>query len=180
MILFLLWVGLLAGWADREGRELIGTPAQPWRVNNWIHSEPLQLEELRGEVVLVRWWTAPSCPFCVATAPALNEFHSLYRERGLTVIGFYHHKSRSPLDPAQVKQYARNLGFQFPVAVDPEWQTLRRWWLQGGRRDFTSVSFLIDRRGVIRYVHPGGQYAPGDADYDVLRSKIEKLLEESP
>jgi peroxiredoxin len=159
---------------------LIGTSAMPWRAEHWINSAPLELSQLRGRVVLVRWWTAPDCPFCSATAPALNTFHERYAARGLTVVGFYHHKARSPLQPADVERYAQTFKFQFPIATDPDWQTLRAWWLTDGRHAFTSVSFLIDRRGVIRHVHPGGQYVKGDAEYAKLESQIERLLDESP
>jgi len=126
----------------------------------------------------VRWWTAPGCPFCAATAPALNEFHARYKDKGLVVIGFYHHKASSPLDVARVKRSAAKFGFRFPVAIDPDWQTLHRWWLDRDRRRWTSVSFLIDRKGVIRHIHPGGSYARGDKAYDVMKAKIEELLRE--
>lgn len=168
-----------ANASARSWERLIGTAALPWRAEHWINSAPLELTQLRGRVVLVRWWTAPDCPFCSATAPALNTFHERYVARGLTVVGFYHHKESSPLNPADVERYAKTFKFQFPVATDPDWQTLRTWWLSG-RRPFTSVSFLIDRRGVIRHVHPGGQYVKGDAEYAKLESQIERLLGEAP
>ena len=50
-------------------------------------------------------------------------------ERGLEVVGFYHHKSDDRLRVEDVKKYARKFGFKFPVAIDPDWRTLRRWWL---------------------------------------------------
>ena len=50
--------------------------------------------------------------------------------------------------------------------------------LDTGDRDFTSVSFLIDCHGVIRHIHPGGQYIKGDKDYAEMKSKIEELLAE--
>jgi peroxiredoxin len=159
------------------GDDLVGTPAPEWRVEHWINSAPLTLAQLRGRVVLVRWWTAPDCPFCAATAPSLNDFHARYAKRGLSVVGFYHHKARSPLAAADVEHYAKLFKFEFPIAIDPEWNTLRSWWLNQDRR-FTSVSFLIDRRGVIRHVHPGGQYVKGDAQYAKLETAIEQLLAE--
>src|SRR4051794_31510540 len=76
---------------------LIGTRPPDWNVTNWLNSTPLQLKDLRGKVVLVRWWTAPTCPYCQATAPALNEFHEKFSKQGLQVIGFYHHKGEEPL-----------------------------------------------------------------------------------
>ena len=156
----------------------LGQPAPEWQLTNWLHSAPLTLKQLQGKVVLVRWWTAPQCPYCRATAPALNEFHSSYRDKGLRVIGVYHHKAAAPLDPQAVKDFAAQFGFQFPVAIDPEWRTLRRWWLDHDDRRWTSVSFLLDRRGVIRHVHPGGQYVKGDPDYAAMKAKLEELLAE--
>jgi peroxiredoxin len=154
----------------------VGTRAPEWQVTGWINSKPLALKDLAGKVVLVRWWTAPGCPFCAATAPALNEFHSRYKDRGLVVLGFYHHKASSALKPDQVKRSAEKFGFQFPVAIDPEWKTLKRWWLDMGKRRWTSVTFLIDRKGVIRHIHPGGQYVKGDKAYTAMKEKIEALL----
>lgn len=158
--------------------KLIGTKPTEWSVTNWINSSPLQLADLRGKVVLVRWWTAPDCPYCRATAPALNEFYEMYHAQGLEVLGFYHHKAKEPLDPASVKKYADNFGFKFPVAIDVNWKTLHQWWLDGGKRNFTSVSFLIDKHGVIRHIHPGGEYVKGDKDYAKMKAQIEKLLAE--
>jgi len=160
----------------RAEEKLIGTQPPEWQAEHWLNSEPVILQDLRGKVVLVRWWTAPGCPYCKATAPALNEFYREYHGRGLVIIGFYHHKSDERLRVEEVKKYARQFGFKFPVAIDPEWRTLKQWWLDTGARDFTSVSFLLDRKGVIRFVHPGGQYAKGDKAYAELKAKIEELL----
>jgi len=164
--------------AARAGETLLGKRAPEWEAANWLNSTPLRLSGLAGKVVLVRWWTAPGCPYCSATAPALNEFHRDYREQGLAVVGLYHHKSRGPLDLAAVRQHAGRLGFEFPVAIDPDWRTLKRWWLDAGGENWTSVSFLIDRRGIVRHIHPGGQYVKGDPDYAALKAKLEELLAE--
>jgi peroxiredoxin len=159
-----------------EGGDLIGVRPDDWKVRDWINSEPLALEELRGKVVLVRWWTAPDCAFCEASAPALNEFWKRYRDRGLVVVGLYHHKSSEALRLADVKKQSRKFGFEFPVAIDPDWTTLRRWWLSKHDRGWTSVTFLLDQHGIIRHVHPGGAFFKGEAGYDVLEKKIEALL----
>jgi peroxiredoxin len=168
---------VLAGRADDKP---IGTKPPEWQVTGWINSKPLALKDLAGKVVLVRWWTGGGCPFCTATAPALNEFHSRYKDQGLVVIGFYHHKSTTPMKGDTVQRAVKKMGFQFPVAVDPDnWPTLRQWWLDGHKRSWTSVSFLIDRKGVIRHIHPGGKYVKGDKAYQALKAKIEELLKES-
>lgn len=173
-LLLLSVSALLAG----EGQELIGQLAPDWKFDHWQNSRPLQLKDLRGKVVLIRWWTAPECRYCAASAPALNEFYREYRKRGLEIIGAYHHKSDEPLAPKEIARQAREFGFKFPVAIDTDWSTVNRWWLDGHEREFTSVSFLIDRRGVIRYIHPGGQYVKGEPDFAKLESAIETLLAE--
>jgi peroxiredoxin len=163
----------------KEGAELIGKAAPGWDVAEWIGSTPIAFASLHGKVVLVRWFMSTDCPYCSATAPALNALHADYHARGLAVVGMYHHKRPEPLDVDKVRGWVRDYGFQFPVAIDREWRTLRRWWLDGHDRRFTSVTFLLDRRGMIRYIHPGGTLAPGTPDYVTVRSKIESLLAES-
>jgi peroxiredoxin len=175
----LVCIGLLvSAFETRAGDGLIGTRPPEWQVTNWFNGSSVKLEDLRGKVVLVRWWTAPACPYCRATAPALNEFYRTYHDQGLEVIGFYHHKSDEPLKVETVRKYADNFGFKFPVAIDTDWKTLHQWWLDGQPRDFTSVSFLIDRQGVIRHIHPGGEYVKGDEAYADMKAAIEKLLGE--
>ena len=54
--------------------------------------------------------------------------------------------------------YASEKRLSMPVAYDRNWKNLRRYWLFGEDRAFTSVSFLIDKKGRIRYIHEGGSY----------------------
>jgi len=176
---FLLALLLSAGAVSAgEGEELLGTRPPEWTAEHWLNSDPLTLEELRARVVLVRFWTGPGCPYCRASAPALNDFHRRYAAEGLTVVGLYHHKGPGGADPEAVVRYARELGFAFPVAIDTDWRTLRAWWLDGHDRAWTSVTFLLDRQGAIRHIHPGGQYAEGDEAHARLEAAIERLLAE--
>ncbi|MBX7220539.1 MAG: TlpA family protein disulfide reductase [Blastocatellia bacterium] len=180
-VVFLLGLGLLpvssvAAQSKTNPAVLLGKPAQPWQVSTWVNSKPLTLSGLKGKVVLVRWWTS-GCPFCENTAPALNEFATRYQPQGLQVVGLYHHKAETPLTVGHVKRTARKLGFTFPIGIDNDWKNLRSWWLDPlPEADFTSVTFLIDRQGVIRFIHPGGQYVKGEAAYDEMGRQIETLL----
>jgi len=176
-----------AGDVPREdGSELIGKPAPSWKELRWLEREPLELESLRGKTVLVRWWTR-GCSYCVASAPVIEALHEKYRERGLVVVGVYHPKPRPrPVEDGEVARSAKKLGLRFPIAIDAHWKALRRWWLDVPGRRFTSVSFLIDRAGRIRWVHPGGEYHPSDdpehaacdASYRELMKLVPELLAE--
>jgi peroxiredoxin len=168
--------GRAAAGGPSDGPDLIGTPAPGWDVPEWIGSPPISWASLRGKVVLVRWFMSTDCPYCTASAPALNALNEEYGVRGLQVIGMYHHKNPEPLDLEKVRGWVTDFKFRFPVAVDREWRTLNRWWLDGHRRPYTSVSILVDQTGVIRHVHPGGTLVLGSPDFKALRSKIEQLL----
>lgn len=160
---------------------LIGTTPPEWQLERWISSPPLSLASLRGSVVLVRWWTA-GCPFCSATAPALRSFHRSYAERGLQVIGVYHHKEDTPFDPKVYEDTAREYEFTFPVAFDPDWRAFEAWMRdRNGTKvetGWTSVTFLLDKHGVVRHVHPGGQYVDGESAHGEMTAMIERLLAE--
>lgn len=161
-----------------DDAQLIGTTPSEWTTEKWVNSQPLDLADLRGRVVLVRWFMANDCPYCTGTAPALRQIHSDYASRGLVVVGMYHHRGRHTLEDGEYETYVRRYGFQFPVAVDVNWSTLERWWMRGHHRAFTSVSFLLDKQGRVRGVHPGPRYAIGDPDYLAIRGGIERLLAE--
>ena len=100
-------------------------------------------------------------------------------------VGVYHPKPRPERrDLEKIRAAARELGFHFPVAVDEQWSVLRRWWLDGGDRSYTSVSFVVDREGKVRYVHPGGEFFPSrrpeearqNRDYLQVRETVRKLI----
>ena len=154
---------------------LIGAKAPEWEVGTWINSRPLALKELRGKVLLIRWWTGPGCPYCAASAPILRDLEKRYGKKGLVVIGFYHPKSEGSVNRSEVARLAKDLGMDFPVAIDAEWKTLNRYLLnQFPDAPFTSVSFLIDQEGIIRYVHPGGTIT--NAEGKDLERKVVQLI----
>ena len=155
---------------------VVDQPAPPFQASQWFNSSPLSVEQLRGKVVFVRWFMGPACPFCSGTAPTLRALHDRYAAKGLTVIGMYHHKEETPLDPKQVAGWVKQFGYQFPVAIDKDWTTLNRWWLDGHERSFTSVSFLVDKAGIVRRVHLGGTIAPEGDDIDAITADVERLL----
>lgn len=176
---------------DRSaGNDRIGVAAPPFQFDRWLNSPPLSLADLRGRVVLIRWWS-DTCPFCASSAPALRVLHEQYSARGLTVIGVFHPKDGrdGPLDVARVQRAVESRHFVFPVAIDWEWRThtLKDWWLTGPKRPATSVTFLLDRSGIIRFVHPGMEYHDDDgteghemcvSDMASIRAAIERLLAE--
>ena len=164
---------------------VVGNPAPELPELRWVQGGPLTLAGLRGKVVLIRFFTDRQCPFCSATAPALNELDRQFREQGLVVVGLYTPKPRPrPTSVDDVRKTIDAYGFRFPVAVDDEWKALRRLWLDRADSGWTSASLLIDRDGVVRHVHPGGVFAKESSDpraredYDEMRTAVERLIAE--
>ena len=171
-----------------SGAELLGRPAPDWAFTRWVRGSPHALADYRGKVVLVRWWTE-GCHFCKATLPVIE---SLGREhpRDLVVIGVFHPKPEPrEVDDRHILAVAKQLGFSGPIAFDRDWKTLNRYWLHANPdRNWTSVSFLIDRDGVIRWVHGGGEYHPStdpaharcDLEYRGLEKALASALASPP
>ena len=172
---------------SQEWKVRLDKPAAEWADNKvWINSTPLTLKDLKGKVVLIRWWL-DTCPYCKASAPTLNEFQKNYSDKGLVIIGMYHPKPIRKMDKEKVEAFAEAKGFTFPIAIDDDWEALNKYWMDGPHTGFTSISYLLDRNGVIRYIHPGGSYnkdaLPFDnkqwqSDYYDIKAKIESLLSE--
>ena len=191
--LLLAGIGSAGGDGDRPGAGApanpgplaVGDVARPWRLAEWSGSEPLDLEDLRGRVVVVRFWT-DGCSYCARSLPALGALAEEFRDRPVTFVGIYHAKppGRERPWPAAVA-WARRRGLSFPLAYDRGWATLRPWWLEGHDPAATSASFVIDRRGRVAHVHPGPEFYPTDdpararqdRDFRALRAAIRRALD---
>jgi peroxiredoxin len=149
------------------------------RLQHWLNGPPLEMAGLRGRVVVLRWWT-DRCSLCESAAPTLRALHERHAGQGLVVLGIYHPKPQgASLADARrrAEAGAARLGFEFPIAIDRDWRALDRWWLHGRERAATSVTFVVDRRGVIRHVHPGGAY-DRESVSELERTVAELLAEE--
>jgi len=166
--------------AAGEGQDRIGVVAPDLKLKDWLNSPPLEINDLKGKVVLIRWWT-DTCDLCAATAPALRKLQDVYGSQGFQVIGVFHPKPAGDWNVSRMQRAAARLQFSFPVALDGDWSALKRWWLNGVERSATSASFIVDKHGVIRYVHPGGEFhdSNGDSDHVVCERDfhaIEKMV----
>jgi alkyl hydroperoxide reductase subunit AhpC len=74
-----------------------------------------------------------------------------------------------------VRANAKEIGMPGLLAVDRNWEVLKRW--EGPeKRTFTSLTFLLDKKGRIRHVHSGGEVTADEGKE--LSRKIDALLAE--
>jgi peroxiredoxin len=128
-------------------------PAMAWQTTDWLNSEPLTLEKLRGKVVVLHAFQM-LCPACVSHAiPQAKRTAELFAQAPLAVVGlhtvFEHHEAmRLPSLRAFLHEYR----VRFPVGVDapgpegdPVPRTMRAYGMQG-----TPTTILIDAQGRLR------------------------------
>lgn len=182
------FVGVLTVIAAAEEEEMVKVPES--KAASDVIGERLPLADLRflnvedsegflenGHVKLVRWWT-DTCPYCAGSLPAIADLEEQYGDRGFDTIAVYHPKPPRDIPNDTVLDAAKDLKFTGAVAVDDDWAVLRRAYLDTGRRGATSVSFLLDGEGRIRYVHPGPELRPsGEPDEADLQAQFEEMTQ---
>ena len=123
-------------------------------ISAWINSDPLTLQQLRGQVVLIDFWTY-TCINCIRTFPYLKLWHSRYADDGLVILGVHTPEFEFEKDYDNVLQATVDNGILWPVAQDNDFAT---WDAYNNR--YWPAKYLIDRDGIVRYTHFGeGKYA---------------------
>ena len=147
--------------------------AQEFRgIKAWINSRPLKMEDLRGKVVLVDFWTF-SCINCQRTVPYLKRWHAKYKSRGLVIIGVHTPEFEFEKEPELVREAVRKFGITYPVAMDNAMETWEAY-----DNHYWPAKYLVDKDGFVSYVHFGeGNYAQTEMAIQMalgIKKKVEK------
>jgi thiol-disulfide isomerase/thioredoxin len=142
------------------------TTAPELAQGEWINSEPLKLNDLRGRVVLIEFWTF-GCYNCRNTLPFVKGWDDRYRAKGLTVIGVHSPEFDEERKVEYLRREVSSLGIRYPVVTDNDFQTWNAYKVKG----WPSV-FLLDKQGRIRWRHVG------EGNYDETERQIQTLLAE--
>jgi cytochrome c biogenesis protein CcdA/thiol-disulfide isomerase/thioredoxin len=134
---------------------------------NTSGARPLSLEQLRGKVVLVDFWTY-TCINCIRTLPYLKAWDQRYRDRGLVIVGVHTPEFPFERDAGNVEEAIDQNGLRYPVAQDNDYAT---WEAYGNQ--YWPAKYLIDAEGQVRYTHFG------EGDYEQTESAIRRLLAEA-
>ena len=139
-------------------------------IQQWLNTpngRPLSLEDLRGRVVLVDFWTY-SCINCLRTLPHLEAWDRAYRKAGLTIVGVHSPEFAFEHVPDNVRSAVERLGVRYPVALDNDFATWRAY-----SNDYWPAEYLIDKSGRVRHEHYG------EGSYGETEALIRKLLGEN-
>lgn len=139
-------------------------------IDGWLQSDISSLEELRGKVVAVQFWTF-GCSNCKATLPHMQALYEKYGGDDFEIVGVHAPEFDYERDADRIAQAAADLGVTWPIALDTEKRTFRSW--QTDRRFWPRI-YLIDRDGEIRYDKIG------EGKYDVIDAAVGALIAETP
>ena len=168
-------------------------PVQPGTVNapdfpqglDWLNTDrPLSLEDLRGKLVLLDFWTY-CCINCMHVLPDLKRLEKKYSEE-LVVVGVHTPKFTTERETENIRKAVLRYEVEHPVVND---HSMRMWREYAVRAWPTLV--LIDPHGKVIGVHSGeGAYdvfdpviaqmtAYFDADGSIDRKPLSAVLEGS-
>lgn len=143
----------------------IGNKAAACTLTSMDGAHSIDLKQFHGKVIYVDFW-ASWCPPCAKSFPFLNELEQAFKAQGLQILGVNLDEERSDAEHFLSKYPA-----DFSVVLDQDQQCAKNFEVQA-----MPSSYLIDRQGVVRYVHLGFR----SSEAKELRVLVEQLLAENP
>jgi peroxiredoxin len=171
----LLAIGLMASNAHAQQPATFKAKAPELEERSdeeWINSKPLKLSELRGQVVVLHFWTF-GCINCKHNYPSLKAWHERFSKDGVTIIGVHTPETAREREIENVRKSAKENGLKYPIVFDKDgstWKTWdNRWW---------PTTYLIDKNGFVRYRWDGELNWKKTKGEATMRKRIEQLLAE--
>src|SRR3954469_21035916 len=137
------------------------------RADEWLNSQPLGPEALRGKVVLIDFWTY-TCINWLRTLPYVRAWAEKYRDHGLVVIGVHAPEFAFEKNINNVRSAVHEMRIAYPVAVDNEHAIWRAF-----RNSYWPALYFIDAQGRVRHHHFG------EGSYEQSEMIIQELLAEA-
>lgn len=162
LLAVLAFIGLLAFGLLSKGSSgvSIGDPAPTTALARLESGGTESIRDYRGRWVLVNFW-ASWCDPCKEEAPALERFQQAHAGDDFTVLGI---DSRDLSDDG--REFVREYDLTYPQLRDGNGQYAHEYGTTG-----VPESFLVDPRGKVRLIPPGG---PVTEEY--LRDEVAPLL----
>ena len=133
----------------------------------WLNSPPLTPAGLRGNVVLVNFWTF-TCINWLRQLPYVRAWAGKYAGQGLVVIGVHTPEFPFEHNVDNVRQAVTDMGVGYPVAIDNDYAL----WRAFGNHYWPALYFA-DAQGLIRHHHFG------EGEYQQSEMVIQQLLAEA-
>jgi cytochrome c biogenesis protein CcdA/thiol-disulfide isomerase/thioredoxin len=153
--------------ADTTKRSSAATSDSLSGAVDWLNSQPLTIEGLKGKVVVIDFWTY-SCINCLRSIPYVKAWAEKYKDHGLVVIGVHTPEFAFERNINNVRVAVSDLMIEYPVAIDNDYKIWRSF-----DNKYWPAHYFIDAKGRTRFHHFG------EGDYDQSEQMIQELLEEA-
>lgn len=122
----------------------------------WLNVDhPLALQELRGRVVIVDFWTS-CCINCLQTIPTLQQIEARFAGQPVVVVGVHSPKFDEEKGLDRLRHVLRDNRIEHPIAVDGDMAIWNAW----GVRGWPTVA-VLDVTGKVVWVG-SGEPEPGE------------------
>lgn len=136
-------------------------------LTNWINGEEItSLEELKGKVVFIDFWTY-TCINCIRTLDHMQELHEKYGEDWLVIIWVHAPEFAYERKIENVKSAVEKYGLTYRVALDNNFATWKNY-----KNRYWPAQYIINKQWVLRYVHFW------EWKYEEMEEVVEFLLSE--
>jgi len=135
--------------------------------SGWLNSEPLTVEDLRGKIVLVDFWTY-TCINWLRTLGYLRAWARRYAEQDVVVIGVHTPEFPFEHDVGNVRREAEHSQVDYPVALDNDYAV----WNAFDNRYWPAL-YIADAEGRIRH------HQFGEGGYEESERVVQRLLSEA-
>src|SRR6266566_4373158 len=133
----------------------------------WLNSPPLSAAGLRGNVVLIDFWTY-TCINWLRTLPYVRAWAEKYRDHGVVVIGVHTPEFTFEHDIENVRRAAQDMRIAYPIAIDNDYAIWSAF-----NNHYWPALYLVDAQGRIRY------HQFGEGAYEQSEMIIQQLLAEA-
>lgn len=152
---------------------LEGKPAPELEAAEWFGPKPPTIASLRGKPILLFFW-AHWCPDCKADVPIIAGLMKKYGPSGLTLIGptrYYGYVANgADATPEVEKPYIEQIRRRFYTPLLDMSAPLSNANFNRYGASTTPTLVLVDRKGIVRWYHPGAASGPE------LAAQIEQVL----
>lgn len=124
-------------------------------------SKSLALEEYRGKVVLIDFW-ASWCPPCLRSLPKYDDLRLEIGTDNFEIVAINVDENTN-----DARKFLQKHPVNYPIAKDPKGILPSVFGIKA-----VPTSYLVDKNGVIRYVH----VAFKEGDIELLKVEIKKLI----
>lgn len=142
-------------------------------VSDWVNTQPLTLQGLRGQVVALHFF-AFGCINCIHNQPHYKDWHQRFSRQKFIQLALHTPETEQERDTSKLRADVAARELKYPIAVDAKGSNWNAW-----ANNLWPSTYLIDKQGYVRYWWYGELNWQGAQGEAFMRERITQLLTEA-